>query len=110
MYNSSHFPVVIPFAWLPSVEGRDAKSARRLKGTNDIEVVADEDMVRPVDADIVSLILSVTRARARSLPQTKGIGLCVVRARPIAHPDAHQQHDEKVGHTDLMQGLHVLTC
>jgi hypothetical protein len=37
-------------------------------------------------------------------------GLCLVRAKPIAHPEANRQHDEKVGHTDLMQGLHVLTC
>jgi hypothetical protein len=71
MYNSSHFPVVIPFAWLPSVEGRDAKSARRLKGTNDIEVVADEDMVRPVDADIVSLILSVNSGTRQIIAANK---------------------------------------
>jgi hypothetical protein len=38
------------------------------------------------------------------------LGLCVVRAKPIAHPEAHQEYDEKVDHTDLMQGLHVLTC
>jgi hypothetical protein len=36
-------------------------------------------------------------------------GLCVVRAKPIAHPKAHKELDENVDHTDLMQGLHVLT-
>ena len=48
--------------------------------------------------------------RTDSLPSPSTFVMRVVRAKPIAHPEAHQQHDEKVGHTDLMQGLHVLTC
>jgi hypothetical protein len=45
-----------------------------------------------------------------SVPGRCRSGLCVVRAKPIAHPEPHQEHDEKVGHTYIIQGLHVLTC
>jgi hypothetical protein len=34
---------------------------RRLKGADDLEVVADEDVVRPVYADIVNLIFAATQ-------------------------------------------------
>ena len=33
----------------------------RLKGADDFEIVIDEDVVRPVDADIVNLIFAVTQ-------------------------------------------------
>src|SRR5713101_3125303 len=32
---------------------------RRLVGADDLEVLVDEDVVRPVDADIVNLVLAV---------------------------------------------------
>jgi hypothetical protein len=33
----------------------------RLKGTDDLEVLADEDVVRPADADVVDLVLAVAQ-------------------------------------------------
>ena len=33
----------------------------RLKGADDLEVVADEDVMRPVNADIVNLVFAVTQ-------------------------------------------------
>jgi len=32
---------------------------RRLQGANDLEVLVDEDVVRPVDADVVDVVLAV---------------------------------------------------
>ena len=43
-----------------SVEQR-AANPWRLKGSDDLEVVADEDVVRPFYADIVNLVLAVTQ-------------------------------------------------
>jgi hypothetical protein len=34
---------------------------RRLVGADDLEVLVDEDVVRPVDADVVDLVLAVTQ-------------------------------------------------
>src|ERR1700732_2987646 len=34
---------------------------RRLEGADDLEVLADEDVVRPVDADVVGLVLAVAQ-------------------------------------------------
>jgi hypothetical protein len=57
------FPVVIPFACSRAGHrfvGTDSRESWRLKGTDDLEVVADEDVVRPVNADIVNLVFAVT--------------------------------------------------
>jgi len=35
-------------------------------GADDLEVLADEDVVRPVDADVVDLVLAVTQLETRS--------------------------------------------
>ena len=40
---------------------RTAVNPCRLKGADDLEVVADEDVVRPVNADIVHLVFAVTQ-------------------------------------------------
>src|SRR3954471_19189595 len=34
---------------------------QRLVGTDDLEVLVDEDVVRPVDADVVDLVLAVAQ-------------------------------------------------
>ncbi len=34
---------------------------RRLVGADDLEVLVDEDVVRPVDADVVGLVLAVAQ-------------------------------------------------
>jgi hypothetical protein len=63
-FRQADFPVAIPFACCRpdhrSVERTDA-NPWRLKGAADLEVVADEDVVRPVYADIVNLIFAATQ-------------------------------------------------
>jgi len=44
---------------LPRTRGETIQFGRLLVGADDLEVLADEDVVRPVHADVVDLVLAV---------------------------------------------------
>ena len=46
--------------WRPAGALADVAKGR-LEGADDLEVLADEDVVRPVDADVVGLVLAVAQ-------------------------------------------------
>ena len=43
------------------MRARPPGTPRRLLGADDLEVLVDEDMVRPVDADLVDLVFAVAQ-------------------------------------------------
>src|ERR1700687_1780466 len=45
----------------PTGETRGSRLITALVGTHDLEALADEDVVRPVDADVVDLVLAVAQ-------------------------------------------------
>src|ERR1700685_33384 len=49
-------------AWLAAVQtSASPRGARPLVSADDLEVLVDEDVVRPVDADVVDLVLAVAQ-------------------------------------------------
>jgi len=70
--------------------GRSSGTRNELVGAHDLEVLVDEDVVRPVDADVVDLVFSVAQlhntvddaARVRRRPaRSARVARSVPRAR-----------------------------
>ena len=60
MSSDNQLTLIAPFHnWNDS--SRDPKTPKRSKGADDLEVLVDEDVVRPVDPDVVDVVLAVAQ-------------------------------------------------